>query len=136
MRRPRRLTTIPGTGAINATALAAAIGNAQTFGPGRDLAAWLGLVPKADDHGRQAQTSRDQQAWQRLLAQDADPWRACRLADTLQIQRPPWVDGCGALLARAHVNTVVVALAAKPARIICAVLHSRQPFEMKAATTL
>jgi transposase len=40
------LTTIPGIGAINATALAAAVGNARTFGRGRDLAAWLGLVPK------------------------------------------------------------------------------------------
>ena len=37
------------------------------------------------------------------------------------------------LLARAHVNTVVVALAAKLARIICAVLRSERRFEMKAA---
>ena len=37
------------------------------------------------------------------------------------------------LMARAHVNTVVVALAAKLARIICAVLRSGQPFEMQAA---
>src|ERR1700709_1757181 len=42
----RLLTTIPGIGPLNATALAAAIGNAQTFQRGRDLAAWLGLVPK------------------------------------------------------------------------------------------
>ena len=40
------LTSIPGIGPLNATALTAAIGNAQTFGRGRDLAAWLGLVPK------------------------------------------------------------------------------------------
>src|ERR1700709_1136792 len=42
----RLLTTIPGIGPLKATALAAAIGNAQTFQRGRDLAAWLGLVPK------------------------------------------------------------------------------------------
>src|SRR4249920_608131 len=42
----RLLTSIPGIGPLNATALMAAIGNAQTFGRGRDLAAWLGLVPK------------------------------------------------------------------------------------------
>jgi transposase len=42
----RRLSTIPGIGVLNATALAAAIGNAQNFKRGRDLAAWLGLVPK------------------------------------------------------------------------------------------
>ena len=41
-----------------------------------------------------------------------------------------WLRG---LLARAHVNTVVVAFAAKLARTICAVLRSGQKFEMKAA---
>ena len=40
--RTRRLLTIPGIGALNATALVAAVGNARTFGRGRDLAAWLG----------------------------------------------------------------------------------------------
>ena len=42
----RRLTSIPGIGALNATALVAAIGDAQAFARGRDLAAWLGLVPR------------------------------------------------------------------------------------------
>jgi len=42
----RPLTTIPGIGPLNATALVAAIGKAETFGRGRDLAAWLGVVPK------------------------------------------------------------------------------------------
>ena len=32
-------------GPLNATALIAAVGDAQTFARGRDLAAWLGLVP-------------------------------------------------------------------------------------------
>jgi transposase len=41
----RRLATIPGIGVLNATALAAAIGDGKTFARGRDLAAWLGLVP-------------------------------------------------------------------------------------------
>ena len=42
----RRLATIPGIGVLNATALVAAIGNGETFARGRDLAAWLGLVPR------------------------------------------------------------------------------------------
>src|SRR6476660_3285710 len=42
----RRLASIPGIGVLNATALLAAIGNGQTFARGRDLAAWLGLVPR------------------------------------------------------------------------------------------
>ena len=42
-----------------------------------------------------------------------------------------WLRG---LLSRAHANTVVVALAAKMARIVCAVLRSGQRFELQAAT--
>jgi transposase len=42
----KRLTRIPGTGGQTATALVAAVGNAQTFSCGRDLAAWSGLVPR------------------------------------------------------------------------------------------
>src|SRR3712207_9271150 len=47
----RLLTTIPGIGPLNATALAAAVGKAETFGRARDLAAWLGLVPKQTTTG-------------------------------------------------------------------------------------
>ena len=42
----RRLTSIPGIGTINATALAAAVGNGRAFRRGRDMAAWLGLTPR------------------------------------------------------------------------------------------
>lgn len=42
----RRLMTIPGIGALGATALLAAVGNARQFKKARDLAAWLGLVPR------------------------------------------------------------------------------------------
>jgi len=42
----RRLTTVPGFGAIIASALVAAVGQAESFERGRDLAAWLGLVPR------------------------------------------------------------------------------------------
>src|SRR3974377_213805 len=42
----RRLMTIPGIGVLNASALIAAIGQGESFARGRDLAAWLGLVPR------------------------------------------------------------------------------------------
>ena len=47
----RRLTSIPGIGALNATALVAAVGDAETFARGRNLAAWLGLVPRQTTTG-------------------------------------------------------------------------------------
>ena len=42
----RRLMTIPGFGAIVASALVAAVGRAEAFDRGRDLSAWLGIVPR------------------------------------------------------------------------------------------
>lgn len=42
----RLLTTIRGIGPLNATTLVAAIGKAETLGRGRNLVAWLGLVPR------------------------------------------------------------------------------------------
>ncbi|GEO17934.1 IS110 family transposase [Microvirga aerophila] len=42
----QRLATIPGIGLIVATALSATIGSAAQFKSGRQLAAWIGLVPR------------------------------------------------------------------------------------------
>jgi transposase len=70
----RRLATIPGIGVLNATALVAAIGNGAAFARGRDLAAWLGLVPRQMTDGRQAAASGDQQAGQQIPPQAAGAW--------------------------------------------------------------
>jgi len=42
----RRLMTIPGIGALGATALLAAVGSGRQFHKAHDLAAWLGLIPR------------------------------------------------------------------------------------------
>jgi transposase len=129
----RLLTSIPGIGPLNATALAAAIGNARTFGRGRDLAAWLGLVPKQMTTGGKPKllgiSKRGNVYLRKMLIHGA---RAA-LPTLTKAETPlgSWLRG---LLARAHVNTVVVALAAKLARIAWAVIRSGQRFEMKAAT--
>lgn len=49
--RARRLMTIPGIGPLAATALLAAIGDGRQFRRARDLAAWLGLVPREHSTG-------------------------------------------------------------------------------------
>lgn len=129
----RLLTTIPGIGPLNATALVAAIGRAETFARGRDLAAWMGLVPKQMTTGGKPRllgiSKRGNEYLRRMLIHGA---RAA-LPALAKGETPlgGWLRG---LLARAHVNTVVVALAAKLARIICAVLRSGQRFGMQAAT--
>ncbi len=128
----RLLTTIPGIGPLNATALAAAIGKAETFGRGRDLAAWPGLVPRQATAGGKPRllgiSRRGNVYLRKMLVHGA---RAALPA--LSKGEAPLGGWPRGLLARAHVNTVVVALAAKLARVIHAVLRSGQRFETRAA---
>ena len=42
----QRLMSVPGVGMITATALVSAVGDAHQFRKARDLAAWIGLVPR------------------------------------------------------------------------------------------
>jgi transposase len=119
----RRLATIPGIGVVNAPALVAAIGDGHTFNRGRDLAAWLGLVPRQVTTGGKPKllgiTKRGSKYLRKLIIQGA---RAA--LPTLARTSTPlgvWLRG---LLARAHGNTVVVALAAKLARTAWALLRN------------
>jgi transposase len=128
----RRLATIPGVGAINATALAAAVGDAATFARGRDMAAWLGLVPRQSTTGGKPRllgiTKRGSKYLRKMLIQGA---RAAmpHLAKTAG-KFGAWLRG---LLSRAHPNAVVVALAAKMARIAWALLRRGGTYERPAA---
>jgi transposase len=115
-----------------ASALIAAIGKAETFEHGRDLAAWLGLVPRQRTTGGKPRlmgiSKRGNKYLRKLLihgARAALPHVAER--DT-SLGR--WAKG---LLARVHPNVAVVALADKLARICWAVLRSRQGFSAKGA---
>src|SRR5438445_1576436 len=62
----QRLTTIPGLGPVTATALVAAIGNGAAFRKGRDLAAWVGIVPTRVFLRRQAEAAGHQHDHVRL----------------------------------------------------------------------
>lgn len=127
----RLVSTIPGIGVLNATALIAAIGNGQTFKRGRDLAAWLGLVPKQMTTGGKPRllgiTKRGNVYLRKILIHGA---RAA--LPSLSSRETPlgaWLRG---LRARVHVNTAVVALANKLARIVWAVLHRGENFNAQA----
>ena len=124
----RRLTTIPGIGALNATALVAAIGDVATFARGRDLAAWLGLVPRQVTTGGRPRllgiTKRGSKYLRKMLIQGARAaMPTLRKSDT---RIGLWLRG---LLARAHANTAVVALAAKMARTVWALLRYERSYE-------
>ena len=47
----QRLETIPGIGVIGATAIAATVTDPTAFKSGRELAAWIGLVPRQNSTG-------------------------------------------------------------------------------------
>lgn len=129
----RLLTTIPGIGPLNATALVAAIGKAETSGRGRDLAGWLGVVPKQVTTGGRPKLLGINKRGNRYLRKMLIHGARATLPTLSRSETPlgGWLRG---LMARAHVNIVVVALAAKLARIVCAVLRIGQKFEMRAAT--
>ncbi len=128
----RRLATIPGIGALTASALISAIGRAETFDHGRDLSAWLGLVPRQATTGGKPRllgiSKRGNSYLRKLLihgARAALPHVAER--DTALGR---WAK---ALLARVHQNVAVVALANKLARIAWAVLRCQVRFTVGAA---
>jgi transposase len=129
-----RLATIPGIGPINATALAAAVGDASAFARARDLAAWLGLVPRQATTGGKPRllgiTKRGNRYLRKNLIHGA---RAVmpKLA-TSNTRLGQWVRD---LLARVHKNTAVVALANKLARITWAVLSRRQCYQPAAVVS-
>lgn len=126
--RARRLTAIPGIGALNATALVAAVGDAATFSKGRDLAAWMGLVPRQATTGGKPKllgiTKRGSRYLRKMLIQGARS--AMPVVSREDSATGRWLR---ALLARAHPNVAVVALAAKMARIVWALLHHGRSFE-------
>ena len=76
----RRLATIPGIGVLSATALVAAVGDAASFTRGRDLSAWLGLVPRQHTTGGKAKLlgiSKRGNKYLRFSSSTA-PGRPCR----------------------------------------------------------
>jgi transposase len=127
----RRLATIPGIGALNATALTAAIGEAEDFASARDLAAWLGLVPRQTTTGGKARlggiTKRGNVYLRTLLIHGARA--ALPGLSRSETSLGAWLRD---LLARAHPNVVVVALAAKLARTAWAVLRSGADYDRRA----
>lgn len=115
--RARRLTDIPGIRALNATALIAAVGDAATFAKGRDLAAWLGLLPRQATTGGRPKllglTKRGSRYLRKMLIQGAGSAMPSLAKSDTAIGA--WLRG---LLARSHSNVAVVALAAKMARTV------------------
>jgi len=120
----RRLEQIPGIGPITATALVATMGEARNFSNGRQVAAWLGLVPRQHSTGGKAtllgMSKRGDAYLRTLLIHGA---RSMILALRRKAKPQGWLHD---LLKRRNANVAAVALANKNARIAWALLaHDR-----------
>jgi transposase len=127
-----KLAEIPGIGPITASAMVASVGNARDFSNGRQLAAWLGLVPKQHSTGGKSVllgiSKRGDSYLRTLLIHGA---RAAILAAQRRLDRgegqaDAWLTG---LLQRRNPNIAAVALANKNARIIWALLTQDRTYQ-------
>jgi transposase len=118
----RRLETIPGIGPIIASALAASITDPEVFRSGRELAAWIGLVPRQNSTGgkqRLGKISKQGDRYLRwlLVAGAMSVVRHARRRGTANL---PWLTN---IIARKPTKVAAVALANKTARIVWALLR-------------
>jgi len=129
----QRLTTIPGVGPVTATALIGAIGNGSAFAKGRDLSAWMGIVPGEYSTGGKQKllgiSKRGNKYLRRLFVQGARSVLQFR-----EKQAPALSQWLAQLLTRAHQNVVVVALANKLVRIAWAVLCKNEIYRAQVLT--
>ncbi len=124
----QRLEQIKGVGVVTATAFVAGVVDAHLFKNSRQFAAWLGLVPKQYSSGGKTRlggiTKQGDVYLRTLLVQGARGivYQAGKREDKFS----GWIK---ALVARAGVNKAVIAVAAKQARIIWAMLVHDAAFQ-------
>jgi transposase len=124
-----RLMTIPGVGPLIATALIAAVGDVQVFKSGREMAAWLGLVPRQRSTGGRpilgGISKRGDRYLRTLLIHGARS--AVRLAGNKTDRRSRWV---ATLAQRRGHNIAAVALANKNIRTAWALLTRAEVYQV------
>ena len=123
----RRAVTVPGVGPIVSTALIAAVGNARAFRRGRDMSAWLGLVPRQYSTGGKSTlgriSKRGNAYLRQLFIQGAQALYTHMKREKSRIGQ--WLRD---LELRAHRHVVVVALANKIVRICWKVLSGGEDY--------
>lgn len=127
----KKLRTIDGIGVLTATAILAAVGNASVFKNGREMSAWLGLVPRQHSSGNKQKllgiSKRGDRYIRMLLVHGARAviFRCKNKEDA----KSKWV---AQLVARCGNNKAAVALANKNARILWAMLKAEEDVKIAA----
>lgn len=128
----KRLMRVEGVGPITATAIVATVGDAKAFQHGRQFAAWLGLVPKQCSTGGKPVlgriTKRGNVYLRPLLLHGARA--VLQFTAKRSDAKSQWVEE---LRRRRGDNIAAVALAAKPARILWALLAGGQEYRVAAS---
>jgi transposase len=127
----RRLAQVEGVGVLTATALVAAVGDAKVFKNGRQMSAWLGLVPRQHSSGNKDRllgiSKRGDRYLRMLLVHGARS--VVYHADQKKDARSRWVSQ---LKTRRGANRACVALANKNARIAWALMAHEQEYRRAA----
>lgn len=124
----KRLLTIPGIGPLTATALVSAIGDVRAFNSGRELAAWLGLVPRQHSTGGKPTLmgiSKRGDSYLRMLLIHGGR-AVVRVTDNYHDKRNKWIQK---LEQRRGKNITAVAVANKNARIAWALLSKQENYQ-------
>lgn len=121
-----KLAEIPGIGPLTASAIVATVGRAKEFKSGRQLAAWMGLVPRQHSSGGKQNllgiSKRGDTYLRTLLIHGARA--VIRFAEN-NAKPESWLRK---LMTRRNKNVAAVALANKNARIVWAILTNNQTF--------
>jgi transposase len=123
----RRLEAIPGVGPLIATALVASIPDPQAFRSGRDLSAWIGLVPKQNSSGGKEKLGSISKAGNRYLRQllVVGALSVIRRAKILGYTKHPWLVR---LMERRSTMIAAIALANKIARMAWAMMARNETY--------
>jgi transposase len=125
----RRLEKIPGIGPITASALVATVGDAKSFENGRQLAAWMGLVPRQSSSGGKTNLlgiSKRGDTYLRTLLIHGARSAVWAFQSKQDQSGNPWLQK---LLGRCDINVAATALANKNARIVWALLALGRDYE-------
>jgi transposase len=124
------LRQVPGIGVLDATALAATLGDGRAWKSGREFSASLGIVPAHSGTGGKARVGH--------LSKRGDPYlrtlliHGARSVITHTKNKPKWLEQ---LLARRPLNVAVVALANKMARTAWALVAHGRDYEREWKST-
>jgi transposase len=129
----RRLMEVPGIGPLVASALVASVPDPSMFRCGRNMAAWLGLVPKQNSSGGKERLGSITKAGNRYLRQMLFAGAMAVIRRAMQGTRRTWLIR---LLERRKPKVAAMALANKNARIAWAMMmsgeHYREPMAIAA----